>query len=66
MRRSNWKVKMMFAIAVVIGIAAGIGAAAALPAGYEVYKGIVGFGTWILVSGAAIYLSVRVFKIGRD
>lgn len=63
MRRSNWKTKLVVAVAFILSIAAGVLAAMLAP---EVAKGLVGFGTFAIILLVLVFIFVKVLHIGRD
>lgn len=63
MRRSNWKTKLVVVIAFILSIVAGVAAAVFTP---DVWKGLVGFGTFAVVLIVLVFILVKVFHIGRD
>lgn len=66
MRRSNWKAKILILIAFVIGAAAAIAVAVLLPEKYDVYRGLLSFGTLAVVSVIIVLVGVKIFRIGDD
>lgn len=66
MRNNNWKMKVVIAIAFIIGAACGIAAAIFVPATYDSYRGLISFGTIIVVSAVIVLIAVRVFHIGEE
>ena len=65
MRNNGWKVKVLIVIAFVIGVVAGISAAMMTPAAYSMYRGLIGFGTIVIVSCLIVFISVKVFHVGE-
>ncbi len=63
MRRSNWKTKLVVVIAFILSIVAGVAAAVFTP---DIWKGLVGFGTFAVVLIVLVFILVKVFHIGRD
>lgn len=63
MRRSNWKTKLVVVIAFILSIVAGVAAAVFTP---DVWKDLVGFGTFAVVLIVLVFILVKVFHIGRD
>lgn len=67
MRRSNWKTKVVvviaFILSVVAGVVAGVVAAIFTP---DIWKGLVGFGTFAVVLLVLVFILVKVLHIGRD
>lgn len=66
MRRSNWKTVVVFIIAVMIGLAAGVAVAVFWPEKYAICRGLFVFGTIALVSGVIILVLVKLFHIGEE
>ena len=54
MRRSNWKGKVLMAVAILIGIICALAVTIAIPEGYSQYRGLTFFGAFILVAGIII------------
>ena len=63
MRRSNWKTKVIVVIAFILSIVLGVVAAMFAP---DVWKGLVGFGTFAVVLLALVFIFVKVLHIGRE
>lgn len=63
MRRSNWKTKVIVVIAFILSIVLGVVAAMFAP---DVWKGLVGFGTFAVVLLVLVFIFVRVLHIGRN
>lgn len=66
MRKSNWKTKVLFFIACIIGIIAGIAVAIVLPETLSVYKGLITLLTILFVAMLVILVGIKVFRIGSD
>lgn len=66
MRRSNWKVKVLVILAFVLGIAAAVAVALALPAKYELYRGLLSFGTLAVVSLVSAFILAKILRIRED
>ena len=63
MRRSNWKTKVVVVIAFILSVVAGVVAAIFTP---DIWKGLVGFGTFAVVLLVLVFILVKVLHIGRD
>ncbi len=63
MRRSNWKTKVVVVIAFILSVVAGVVAASFTP---NIWKGLVGFGTFAVVLLVLVVILVKVLHIGRD
>ena len=63
MRRSNWKTKVIVVIAFILSIVLGVVAAMFAP---DVWKGLVGFGTFAVVLLVLVFILVKVLHIGRE
>jgi VIT1/CCC1 family predicted Fe2+/Mn2+ transporter len=63
MRRSNWKTKVVVIVAFILSVIAGIVAAMFTP---DVWKGLVGFGTFAVVLLVLVFILVKVLRIGRN
>lgn len=63
MRRSNWKTKIVVIVAFILSVIAGIAAAIFAP---DVWKGLVGFGTFAVVLLVLVFILVKVLRIGRN
>lgn len=63
MRRSNWKTKVIVVIAFILSIVLGVIAAMFAP---DVWKGLVGFGTFAVVLLVLVFILVKVLHIGRE
>lgn len=66
MRKSNWKIKLLIILAVLVGIAAALAAALIVYAKYPNATGLTFFGTLALAAGGVIVLGVKIFHIGED
>lgn len=66
MRRSNWKGKVLMAVAILIGIICALAVTIAIPEGYSQYRGLTSFGAFILVAGIIIVIGTKIFRIGED
>ena len=66
MRRSNWKGKVLMAVAILIGIICALAVTIAIPEGYSQYRGLTFFGAFILVAGILIVIGTKIFRIGED
>ena len=66
MRRSNWKVKVLIVIAFVLGISAAIAVAVFLPEKYELYRGLLSFGSLAVVSLISAFILAKIFRIGEE
>lgn len=66
MRKSNWKSKVLIFIAFIIGVVAAVVVATVLPDKFEMYKGLLSFGTLALVSTLTVFIGVKIFRIGED
>lgn len=65
MRDNGWKVKVLFVVAVIVGVLAAIGAVALLPDAYVKFRGLLFFLTLALTAVIVIVVGVKVFKIGQ-
>ena len=65
MRDNGWKVKVLFVVAVIVGVLLAFLAVSFLPDAYVKFKGLVFFITLALVAVLIIILGVKVFKIGQ-
>ena len=63
MRRTNWKTKVVVIVAFILSVIAGIVAAMFTP---DVWKGLVGFGTFAVVLLVLVFILVKVLRIGRN
>ena len=63
MRRTNWKTKVIVVIAFILSIVLGVVAAMFAP---DVWKGLVGFGTFAVVLLVLVFILVKVLHIGRE
>ena len=64
MRRSNWKTKVIVVIAFILSIVLGVVAAMFAP---DVWKGLVGFGTFCGCAACiSIYFSKRFYILGES
>ena len=63
MRRSNWKTKVIVVIAFILSIVLGVVAAMFAP---DLWKGLVGFGTFAVVLLVLVFILVKVLHIGRE
>lgn len=63
MRRSNWKTKVVVVIAFILSVVSGVVAAIFTP---DIWKGLVGFGTFAVVLLVLVFILVKVLHIGRD
>lgn len=63
MGRSNWKTKLVVGVAFILSVIAGVLAATFAP---DVWKGLVGFGTFAIVLLALVFIFIKVLHIGRD
>ena len=63
MRRSNWKTKLVVIVAFILSVIVGIAAAMFTP---DVWKGVVGFGTFAVVLLVLVFILVKVLRIGRN
>lgn len=63
MRRSNWKTKVVVIVAFILSVIAGIVAAMLTP---DVWKGLVGFGTFAVLLLVLVFILVKVLRIGRN
>lgn len=63
MRRSNWKTKVVVVIAFILSVVAGVVAAIFTQ---DIWKGLVGFGTFAVVLLVLVFILVKVLHIGRD
>ena len=63
MRRSNWKKKVIVVIAFILSIVLGVVAAMFAP---DVWKGLVGFGTFAVMLLVLVFILVKVLHIGRE
>lgn len=59
MRRSNWKTKVVVVIAFILSVVAAIFTP-------DIWKGLVGFGTFAVVLLVLVFILVKVLHIGRD
>lgn len=59
MRRSNWKTKVIVVLSIVLGVVAAMFAP-------DVWKGLVGFGTFAVVLLVLVFILVKVLHIGRE
>ena len=64
MRRSNWKGKVLMAVAILIGIICALAVTIAIPEGYSQYRGLTFFGAFILVAGIIIVLGTKISDWG--
>lgn len=61
MGRSNWKTKLVVGVAFILSIIAGVLAAMFAP---DVWKGLVGFGTFAIVLLVLVFIFIKVLHIG--
>lgn len=66
MRKSNWKVKLLVFIAFICGLAAALAVAFFLPAKYDLYRGLLSFGSFAVVSLVSAFAASKILRIGRD
>ncbi len=66
MRRTDWRKYVLFALALVLGIAAGVAAVLLIPEDYKAFNGLAFFGIACLVAAAIIYFGTKIFGIGED
>ena len=59
----NWKTKVIVVIAFILSIVLGVVAAMFAP---DVWKGLVGFGTFAVVLLVLVFIIVKVLHIGRE
>lgn len=59
MGRSNWKTKLVVGVAFILSIIAGVLAAMFAP---DVWKGLVGFGTFAIVLLVLVFIFIKVFS----
>lgn len=66
MRRSNWKLMILIAIAFIAGIAAAGAVALFLPQQYDLYRGLLAFGSLAAVTLVIVFIGVKILGFGRD
>lgn len=66
MRKSNWKSTLLLIVAVILAVGAAIMVALFLPEKYELYRGLLAFGSIPVVAGIVLFIGFKIFKIGRD
>lgn len=66
MRRSNWKAKILILVAFLVGAVAGITVAVLLPKEFDLYRGLLSFGTLAVVSVGIVFVGTKIFRIGDD
>lgn len=63
MGRSNWKTKLIVGIAFILSVVAGVVAVTLAP---DLWKGLVGFGTFAIMLIVLVFIFVKILHIGRD
>lgn len=66
MRRSNWKIKVWFGLAVIIGIIMGIIAAFEVQKYNPALTGLAFFGVMIIVMILLVLVGAKILRIGEE
>lgn len=66
MRRTDWRKYILFVLAILLGVSAGVITVLLIPAGYKEFNGLAFFVVAFLVAAATLFLGVKIFRIGED